>query len=57
MSTPIQRVTLIKKYSLVGRILILIYILIKNGGFKMATQLQIYQRMKYVGLRTYKQDA
>lgn len=37
--------------------MILIYILIENGEFKMTTQLQIYQRMKYVGLRTNKQDA
>lgn len=37
--------------------MILIYILIQNGGFKMATQLQIYQCMKYVGLRTNNQDA
>lgn len=57
MSTPIQRVAFNLKCSLVGHILILIYILIQNGGFKMATQLQIYQRMKYVGLRTNMQDA
>lgn len=57
MSTPSQRVAFNLKYSLVVHILIIIYILIQNGGFKMATQLQIYQRMKYVGLRTNMQDA